>query len=225
MVPSAPPPHKLPTIAALAARWAEAWAVTLRPTGWAVLLWALVLALPWLELRGDVPALDREAIRGLVWLPPLAVAWAATTGNTQTLFGVATIGLVPALVAAPALASASSTPLRGLAVAAVLLILLASTIDRADRFAPLRRLSRWPKPWADRLLLGLAPFWLVAAWAGGASVGRLAGVAVAWVATAQLSIGAGGEIGQRQRGRALLARGLWFILVLAAWWLRPEASR
>jgi hypothetical protein len=190
-----------------------------------MLLWALVLALPWLELRGEVANLDRDVIRGLVWLPPLAVVWAATTGHTQTLLGVATVGLVPALVAAPALAEASSSALRGVAVAAVLLILVASTIDRADRFAPLRRLWRWPRTWADRLLLTLLPLWLVAAWAGDAPVGRLAGVAVVWVATAQLSIGAGADQAQRHRGRVLLARGLWFILVFAAWWLRPEGSR
>lgn len=225
MVPSASPPHKQSALAALAARWDAAWAVTLRPTGWAMLLWALVLALPWLELRAESPNLDRDVIRGLVWLPPLAVVWAASTGSAQTLFGVATIGLVPALVAAPVLATASSSVLRGLAVAAVLLILLASTIDRADRFAPLRRLWRWPTRWADRILLGLLPAWLVAAWAGTATVGRLGGVAVVWVAAAQLGIGAGGAMAERKRSRALLARGLWFILALAAWWLRPEGRR
>lgn len=223
MVPFAPLRDKQPSLRGLLRRLLQPWRLTLRPTSWSLLLWALVLALPWLELRGEEASLDGVVVRGLVWLLPLALVWAAFTGNTMTVFAVATVGLVPALVAAPPLIAANASSLRGLAVAVALVLLLASAVDRADTFASLRRLWRLPVRWSERLTLGLLPLWLGAAWLE-ASTGRVAAVALVWVAVVHLPLGAGHARMEQHRGRWLLARGLWLALVVAAWWLRPEVA-
>ena len=98
---------------------------TARPTALAMLLWLLAVALPWLELRAQQPALSGTAVLVLVFAPPLALLWAAAQGSPWLVFSTAGLGTVPALIAAPALATANADLVRQAAIAIVLAVLLA----------------------------------------------------------------------------------------------------
>jgi hypothetical protein len=194
-----------------------------RPLGWATLLWSLALLLPWLELRSINPALDTAVVRTLVLLPPLASLWAALTANSTTLLGVALAGVVPALVAVPELADSTtggvSGAIRGAAIALVLLIFIASSLDLGKVWAPLHTLWRWPARWPGRALQVLGVAWLLLAWvdADGHRSGRVAAAAVCWVAVVVIPIGAGHQRLLRHGWRWLFARGLWVGVVLLIW--------
>ena len=191
-----------------------------RPFLLGVLVWAIVVLLPMLELRGEVPALDRPNVRWLCLLPPVATTWAFLSGNVTTLLGVGLLGLLPALVAVPELVDPpAAAGLRGIAAAAAIALFVAACLDRAGRFAPIRRLWRWPRELGAQLLRGLGLVWLVLAWGTEAQSrpARLAAVAVVWVAVVAVPVGAGHARFAKHGWRWLFARLLWALAVVLLW--------
>ncbi len=222
MVPARPAADKPPFAAgaALVARLR----LTARPAALALLLWLLTVALPWLELSGQQPALSRTAILVLVFAPPFALLWAATQGSPWLVFATACLGTVPALIAAPALATANAGLVRQAAIAIALGVLLAQAADSDGVASPLRRLWRWPAGLGDRLRLTTLAGWLALACWPAPSVGRVSAAAVVWMVVQAVPVGANRHGLRRHRQRWLLARALWLLLVGLATWLHREGA-
>ncbi len=165
---------------------------------WCLALWLTVVAVPFGFLYPE-EGLDRLVCLGLALLTPVGVLAAVPSGESTMLLGAALGGLVPILVACPALHGVrTSGPVQGLWLAMVLLGFLRAVWNhdvQGQTEADLRRLSRsWhpgKMPLADRLVLLLAPIWLVQAWMWSEPAGehteasraaRLAGAALCWMA-------------------------------------------
>ncbi len=165
---------------------------------WSLGLWLTVVGLPFAFLYPD-EGLDRRVCMVLALLAPVGVLAAVPSGEAPVLLGAALGGLVPILVACPALHGArTSGPVQGLWLAIVLLGLVRAVWNhdaQGQNEADLRRLARFGQggklALADRLVLLLAPLWLALAWRVGdlaveqaeaARSARLAGAALCWMA-------------------------------------------
>lgn len=150
--------------AALVSLGQAAW--RLRQTvaaGW--LVWALAVLLPLLFLY-PADGTDQRAVVWLVVLQPLAVLAAAASGQALVVVGVALGGLLPVLVACPALTGPRTSGLwPALAIAAAALLVLRTGLLAMVGSAPtdLLRLLRWPSAANERLLGGLLVLWLLLA--------------------------------------------------------------
>ena len=162
---------------------------------WSAGLWLTVVAVPFAFLYPE-EGLDRRICMALALLSPVGVLAAVPSGEATMLLGAALGGLVPILVACPALhGPRTSGPVQGLWLAILLLGLLRAVWNHdslGQNEADLRRLTRvWQGgklALADRLVLLLAPVWLALAWRVGeiaadqvesARAARLAGAAPA----------------------------------------------
>lgn len=131
-------------------------------TAW--VLWALAILLPLLFLYPK-DGTDLPAVWWLAALQPLAVLGVAATGQPLLVLGVALGGLLPVLVACPALTGPRTTGLPpALAIAAGALAVVHAGL-RAARPLPtdLRRLLAFPTAPRERFLVGLLLLWLVLA--------------------------------------------------------------
>ena len=190
MVPSRPIRLK-PVRDALRARF-EALSDLTRPLAWAWALWFVVVALPYLWLYPG-ERLSRPICMALVFFPPLACLFVASSGQTRTLLATGLGGLVPPLVACPELLADRVTgAVQGLAVAGLLVSFIASTVD-AERQEPAagERLRAVLRPGGDWLVPALGAVWLALAWFGGDDrTPRVAVVATAWMAVHLVPLGA-----------------------------------
>ena len=152
---------------------------------WSLGLWLTVVAVPFAFLFPD-EGLDRTVCLVLALLAPLGVLAAVPSGEATLLLGAALGGLVPILVACPALHGArTSGPVQGLWLAIPLLGLLRAVWNhdaQGQNEADLRRLARvWqggkltPQ---ERLVLFLAPLFLALAWQVGGAVAAQSAEAV-----------------------------------------------
>ena len=183
--------------------WWQRLVLLKKVLAWCLGLWLTVVAVPFAFLYPQ-EGLDRPVCLVLALLSPVGVVAAVPSGEATMLLGAALGGLVPILVACPALHGArTSGPVQGLWLAILLLGLLRAVWNHdvaGQEEADLRRLARfWPVttlPLADRLVLLLAPLWLTQAWLVGAfteevevaRAARLAGVAVCWMAVRMVPI-------------------------------------
>ncbi len=208
---------------------------------WSAGLWLTVVAVPFAFLYPE-EGLDRRICMALALLSPVGVLAAVPSGEATMLLGAALGGLVPILVACPALhGPRTSGPVQGLWLAILLLGLLRAVWNHdslGQNEADLRRLTRvWQGgklALADRLVLLLAPVWLALAWRVGevaadqvesARAARLAGAALCWVAVrlvpmrgALPGLDGSGPLGDRWPlwlGRRLS----WLALFGGLWWL------
>lgn len=198
-----------------------------RPYLLALGVWAIAVLLPMLELSGEVAALEHPRTRWLCLLPPLATTWAWLAGTPATLLGVGLLGVLPALVAVPELVDPpAAAGIRGAAAALAVALFVASCLDRSSSDAPLRQLWRWPASLGGRVLRLVGAAWLAMAWvfAEEARTGRVAAVALTWVAVVTLPVGAGHERFARHGWRWLFARLLWVLVVVLLWRFGREGA-
>ncbi len=208
---------------------------------WSLGLWLTVVALPFVFLYPG-EGLDRPVCLALAVLSPLGVLAAVPTGEATLLLCAALAGLVPILVACPALHGVrTSGPVQGLWLAILLLGLLRAAWNQdaqGQHEADLRRLARvWQGgklPLPQRLALLLAPLWLALAWhvgavapdqADAARSARVAGAALCWMAVRLVPIrgdlpGLDGSGPVSDRWPLWLGRRLsWLALFGGLWWL------
>ena len=208
---------------------------------WGLLLWLTLVAVPYAFLFPD-DGLDRPICLVLAGLAPAGVLVAVGLGEATIVLGAALAGLVPVLVAVPALHGVrTSGGAQGVWLALVLLGLLRAAWNHDavhTQEADLRRLVRWPPPgpqrWQDgaTLVLGLAGLGL--AWHVGplpaerveaARAARVAAVLLLWLAVrlvplrgATPGLDATGSLGDRWPlwlGRRLS----WVGLLGGLWWM------
>jgi hypothetical protein len=133
--------------------------------GLGLALWALVVALPVAFLYPQ-DGTDQPAVWWLAGLQPLAVLLAAASGQSLLLLGVALGGLLPVLVACPALTGERVSGVwPALAVATVVVGLVRAALVHlpGPAVTDLRALLRWPQSRRQQGLLVLLLVWLVVA--------------------------------------------------------------
>lgn len=197
---------------------------------WLAASWAVVVAVPAALLYPE-QGLDRPELLLLLVLAPLGSMVGAATGQPWIALAAGLAGLLPPLVACPALhQQPASRPFSSLLLATLLVIACdaAARQVRGDA-GRLRRLVRWPEHARGRWLAGLGLVWLVLAWlptpqgwemSEGTRAVRLAGAAAVWSLVASSA-----EKPWRHRqlltSQSLLSRRLaWVALfggLLAAW--------
>lgn len=207
---------------------------------WSLGLWLTVVALPFAFLYPD-EGLQRPVCLLLALLAPAGVIAAVPSGEAAMILGATLGGLVPILVACPALhGPRTSGPLQGLWLAVLLLGLLRSAWNhdgQRQREADLWRLTRvWQGgrlALADRVILLLAPVWLAVAWHVDATVdaaeparaARIAAAGLCWMAVRLLPLrgalpGLDGGAAVSDRWPLWLGRRLsWLVLFAGLWWL------
>ncbi len=133
--------------------------------GFGLALWALAVALP-LAFLYPQDGTDQRAVWWLAGLQPLAVVLSAASGQPLLLLGVALGGLLPVLVACPALTGERVNGVwPALAVTAVVLGLVRAALVHlpGPAVTDLRALLRWPHRRRQQGLLLLLVAWLVVA--------------------------------------------------------------
>lgn len=211
---------------------------------WSLGLWLTVVAVP-LAFLYPQEGLDRPVCLALALLAPLGVLAAALLGEATILLGAALAGLVPVLVACPALhGPRTSGPVQGLWLTLLLLGLVRAVWNHeaeGQNEADLRRLARvWQAgklPLAERMALLLAPLWLALAWhvgdqsdAEAARGARIAGAALCWMAVRLVPVrgelpGLDASAPVGDRWPLWLGRRLsWLALFGGLWWLWHRPS-
>lgn len=207
---------------------------------WGLGLWLTVVAVPFAFLYPQ-EGLDRPVCMVLALLAPLGLLAAAVLGEATMLLGAALAGLVPILVACPALhGPRTSGPVQGLWLTLLLLGLVRAVWNhdaQGQDEADLRRLARFWQggklAFADRVALLLAPLWLALAWHLGPSAedmetaraARVVGAALCWMAVRLVPIRGelpGLDVSARvgDRWPLWLGRRLsWLALFGGLWWL------
>lgn len=194
------PAHRLLTQfrAALRGWWTQVWALR-KVLVWGLMPWLTLVAVPYAFLYPD-EGLDRPVCLTLAVLTPLGLLAAAGLGQATLVLGAALAGLVPILVAVPALHGVRTAgPVQGLLLALVLLGLLRAAWNHEAvhvREADLRRLARLPRgawplqvvpgspAFAELAILGVAAAGLAMAW----RVGPLAGEQVESARAARVAL-------------------------------------
>lgn len=157
---------------------------------WLTASWAVTVAAPAALLYPE-HGLDRPALQILLILAPLGSLLAAATGQPWMALAAGLAGLLPPLVACPALhQQPASRPFSSLLLAVLLLIACdAAARQVRGEAGRLRRLVRWPDHPRSRWLAGLGLLWLTLAWlptpagwqmAEATRAVRLAGAAAVW---------------------------------------------
>lgn len=197
---------------------------------WLTASWAVAVAVPAALLYPEY-GLDRPALQVLLVLAPLASLLATATDQPWMALAAGLAGLLPPLVACPALhQQPASRPFSSLLLAVLLLIACdAAARQVRGEAGRLRWLVRWPDHVRSLWLAGLGLLWLALAWlptpagwemAEGSRAVRIAGAAAVWSLVA-----AGAEKPWRHRlllsAQSLLGRRLaWLALfggLLLAW--------
>ena len=216
--------------------------VTLRVVlAWGVGLWLTVVAVPFGFLY-PAEGLERGVCMALALLSPLGMLAAVPAGEATMLLGASLAGLVPILVACPALhGPRTSGPVQGLWLAILLLGLLRAVWNhdaQGQGEADLRRLTRvWQGgrlALAERVVLLLLPLWLALAWrvdavtpeaTESARAARLAAAALCWLAVRLVPLrgalpGLDGAAALSDRWPLWLGRRLsWLLLFAGLSWL------
>lgn len=229
---------RMPRIAATLKLFAGLWAAlrrlgqavhtSRRLLAWLLACWAVAVAVPAALLYPD-HGLDRPALQVLLALAPLGALAGAATAQPWVALAAGLAGLLPPLVACPALhQQPPARPLSSLLLALLLVIACdaAARQFRGDT-GRLRLLLRWPEWPRGRWLAALGALWLVIAWlptqAGwqlpeGQRALRVVGAAAAWSLLA-----AGGEKPWQNKlllpwRPLLLRRAAWLLLIGALLW-------
>jgi hypothetical protein len=145
-----------------------------RPMAWGLLLWAVVVAVPYALIFPE-HGLSRPVVMVLAVLPPIGMFVAAMAGQPQLLLGVGLGAHLPMLVASPQLlASRTAGAVQGVTVAVLVLLFVATSFDmvrtvreqtvRVPVQGRLRRLLRWPEQRSGQAAVLLGALWLVIAW-------------------------------------------------------------
>lgn len=221
--------------------WAESWLALRKPLAWGVLLWAVVVAAPYVVLFPE-HGLNRPMLMALASMPLVAMLVASASGQPQLLLGIGLAAQLPILVACPPLLGPRAAgAIQGVTIGVLILLFVAGCFDieaLADGsvrpvkgFSRLRRLLVWPTTNSGRLVVVLGCVWLAIAWWVGDEnavkpdklrATRTAAVALCWMATQSLAIGRWSPARQADTPVAMVLRRLvWCALVLGAWlWLR-----
>ena len=157
---------------------------------WLTASWAVAVAVPAVLLYPE-HGLDRPALLVLLGLAPLGALLGAATAQPWMALAAGLAGLMPPLVACPALhQQPASRPFSSLLLALVLLIACdAAARQGRGEAGRLRWLVRWPQHLRGRWLAGLGLLWLALAWlptpdgwsmAEGTRAVRIAGAAAVW---------------------------------------------
>ncbi len=228
----------MPRIAATLKLFAVPWAALQRHgravrSGWRLIAWlwaawAVAVAVPALLLYPD-HGLERPTVQLLLFLAPVGALLGAATAQPWVALAAGLAGLLPPLIACPALHNQPpERPLSSLLLALLLVIACdaAARQVRGDT-GRLRLLLRWPEWSRGRWLAALGALWMAIAWlpthAGwqlpeGQRAVRVLGAAAAWSLLA-----AGGDNPLKVNIvlplRALLVRRLvWLLLIGALLW-------
>lgn len=230
--------RRMPRIAATLKLLAGPWSLALRAwravvasrrmVAWLWACWAVAVAAPAALLYPE-HGLHRPELQVLLLLAPLGALIGAATGQPWVALAAGLAGLLPPLVACPALhQQPPARPLSSLLLALLLVIAgdAAARQVRGDT-GRLRLLLRWPEWSRGRWLAGLGIAWLVIAWlpsadgwqlAEGPRAVRVVGAAAAWSLLA-----ATGDRPLRLRPSLalrplLLRRAAWLLLIGALLW-------
>lgn len=180
-----------------------------RVLGWGLALWLATVAVPYGFLYPEAGT-AQTACLVLAAVAPLGMLLAAlATAEATPVLGAGLLGLLPILIACPALQGERTTgPLPSLLVAVLAVTFFASAWNHGARHlarhhaegadptaGSLRRLARLPPGQVDRLVLALGALWLAQAWwlpegetAESDRAARVAGAAVCWVAVRLLPL-------------------------------------
>ena len=209
-------------------RAAELW----RVLGWGFALWLAAVAVPMIFLFPEA-GLDQRVCQVLAAIAPVAMLLTALSGEATAVLGAGLGGLLPILIACPALQGPRTTgAAQGLLIAVLILGLFAVAWNHAGlRDFPggaLRRLARWPTGRTDRLVRVLGLLWLALAWqppggddAEAQRAVRVAGVAVCWVAVRLVPLAGPppSDIGRDRWPLRAARRLVWLALLGGLYWL------
>lgn len=199
-----------------------------RLSAWLLACWAVAVAVPAALLYPD-HGLDRPALWLLLALSPLGALAGAATAQPWVALAAGLAGLLPPLLACPALhQQPPARPLSSLLLALLLVIACdaAARQVRGDT-GRLRLLLRWPEWPRGRWLATLGALWLLIAWGPSAASWqwpegqralRVVGAAAAWSLLAAGPENPAARLAQLPTRLLLARRAGWLVLLGALLW-------